>query len=323
MKPEISDKNRHHRLIRCRFAIVNSSKLSILEAIKGHFQTILPYLFRKVDLPDSESIEIALSDGDFVDAEYWKGQGYGLAILSHGLEGNSNAVYMRAMTQSYLRQGWDVLAWNFRACSGRMNQNLRLYHSGAFEDLKEVVEFAHNRFQPIKIQVIGFSLGGNMTLLFLAKMGLKWLQEMKIEKGLAISPPINLWASSRKLDSIWNRAYRFNFLKDLKNKIKEKSRQFPKDIDLSKLPACKTIFDFDHLYTAPMHGFDGAIDYYTQCSSLYHLSEISIPTMIILAKNDPMLARGNYDELENLNPLLTIKILEKGGHCGFWGMGIF
>jgi len=302
---------------------VKFTNLSLLEALAGHFQTIAPYLLRRVALPKSETIEIALSDGDFVDAEYWKGKGNGLAILTHGLEGSSKAVYIRALSESYLKQGWDVLAWNFRGCSGRMNKNVKLYHSGAYEDLKEVVEFASVRFQPEKIHLAGFSLGGNLTLVLLAKMSLDWLQKMNIEKGLAISPPLNLAASSKKLDSFWNKAYRYIFLRNLKNKIIKKWQQFPDSIDLSRLPLCKTIFDFDEYYTAPMHGFDGAADYYKQCSSLHQLHQIAIPTEIVLAKNDPMLARGNYKEIININPLLSVKILEKGGHCGFWGMEIY
>ncbi len=289
----------------------------------GHYQTIFPYFFRRVKLPEAEQIEIPLPDGDFVDAEFWKGAGNGLAILSHGLEGNTKAVYLKALCKSYLDQGWDVLAWNFRACSGRMNRTLRLYHSGAYEDLQKVVEFASIRFSPQKIHLAGFSLGGNLTLVFLAKMGKEWLEKMKIEKGLAISPPLNLAASSKKLDIIWNRPYRFNFLRALKNKIKEKAKQFPNEIELKHLDSCKSIFDFDDYYTAPMHGFKGAMDYYEKCSSLYHLIDIEVPTLIILAKNDPMLARGNYESLESLNSKISIQILEKGGHCGFWGMGIF
>ncbi len=299
------------------------NKISIPNAIKGHFQTILPYLFRKVSLPESKKIEIQLQDGDFLDAECWSGKKEGLAILSHGLEGNSNAVYIRALAKSYLEKGWDVLAWNFRGCSGRMNKNPRLYHSGAYHDLMEVVEFAKKEWNPEKIHVAGFSLGGNLTLVFLARMSQNWLLEMKIEKGLVISPPLNLSASSKKLDSIWNRPYRYNFLRQLKSKIKAKSDQFPGLIDLSNIPKCKTIFDFDEYYTSKIHGFEGANDYYFKCSSLNHLADIKTSTLVILAKNDPMLARGNYEGLETINPLVGFRILDSGGHCGFWGMNVF
>ncbi|MFN9971546.1 MAG: alpha/beta fold hydrolase, partial [Phycisphaerae bacterium] len=100
-----------------------------------------------------------------MDADFRSSAGRGLAILSHGLEGNSDAVYIRSLTKRYLQKGWDVLAWNFRACSGRLNNRERLYHSGAIEDLQDVIEWAHNQLKPNRMHLAGFSLGGNLTLL--------------------------------------------------------------------------------------------------------------------------------------------------------------
>jgi len=167
----------------------------------------------------------------------------------------------------------------------------------------------------------GFSLGGNLTFVFLGKVEKTWLAKLRVEKALVILPPLNLAACSRKLDTIW-RPYRFNFLRALKKKIREKARQFPGEIDLSHLDQCKTIFDFDYHYTAPLHGFSVAAEYYQKCSSLYYLPQIEVSTQIILAKNDPMLARGNYEELKKNNPEISIFILGKGGHCGFWGLDL-
>jgi hypothetical protein len=292
-----------------------------MQAMKGHFQTVLPYLFRKVKLPESEKIEIQLSDGDFVDAELWKGSEEGLAILTHGLEGSSKAVYIRALAQSYLNKGWNVLAWNFRGCSGRMNRKEKLYHSGAYEDLKEVIEFANSLIFS-KIHLAGFSLGGNMTLLALGKES-DWLKLRGVEKALIVSPPINLAGSSAKLEKWWNTPYRINFLYDLKSKIKLKSKQFPGYYRLAEMEKASTIFAFDDACTAPVHGFKGAAEYYRNCSSMYHIKGVTIPTMVVIAKNDPMLARGNYEEIEFQNPLVRFQILEEGGHCGFWGLNVY
>ncbi len=303
------------------FNLTSSSNLPFFQALKGHFQTILPYLFRKVNLPESETKEIPLSDGDFVDAEFWKGAGEGIAILSHGLEGSSKAVYIRALTQSYLQNGWNVLAWNFRGCSGRMNRKERLYHSGAYEDLKEVIQYA-NALNYSKIHLAGFSLGGNMTLLALGKES-DWLIDHGVEKALIVSPPMNLAGSSAKLEKWWNTPYRINFLHDLKTKIRLKSKQFPGYYQLIEMEKATTIFAFDDVCTAPVHGFNGAAEYYRKCSSIYHIKGVKIPTMVVLAKNDPMLARGNYREIEFQNPAVRFQILEEGGHCGFWGMNIY
>ena len=293
--------------------------LTLWQAFLGHYQTLLPYYFRSVDLPPSKAIEITLSDSDFVDAEYWKGSGKGLVILTHGLEGNTKAVYMRAMAKAYLDRGWDVLAWNFRGCSGRMNRLPVLYHSGAYLDLKDVLAYASQNLSPKKIHLVGFSLGANLTLVATAKLGKEWLGKHGVEKAIAISAPINLAASSHKLELWWSWAYRFNFLRDMKAKIRLKAAQFPKEIDVTQLETISTIFEFDDRFTGPIHGFASAADYYRKASSVYQLTDIEIPTEIVIALNDPMLARGNYAEAIKANPLVHFTLPEEGGHCGFWG----
>ncbi len=299
----------------------SGENISLSLALRGHLQTILPYLFRKVSLPQAERLEIPLRDGDFVDADYRRGNGRGLAILSHGLEGNSDAVYIRSLTRRFLEKGWDVLAWNFRACSGRLNRLQRLYHSGAIDDLQDVISFAHARYQPERIQLAGFSLGGNLTLLCLGKMG-DWLASKGVERALAVSAPINLAASSMKLEKWWNIPYRNRFLQDLKNKVYSKEKQFPGYYPLERIRNSRSIAEFDDSCTAPLHGFSDANDYYKNCSSLNVLDKIKIPTLVIIAKNDPMLARGNYGEACKINPRVRFLITEEGGHCGFWGMGL-
>ncbi len=301
---------------------MTESRLPFFQAVRGHFQTMMPYLFRRVALPDSEWFEIPLSDGDFVDAEFRKGSGEGLAILTHGLEGSSKAVYIRALTKSFLEKGWDVLAWNFRGCSGRLNRKERLYHSGAYEDLMDVIRFAGRNFAPTRIHLAGFSLGGNMTLLCLGKES-PWLLENNVEKAIVFSAPINLAASSQKLRKWWNLPYQINFLIDLKRKIEQKEKQFPGHYRMAEMRKARTLFEFDDVCTGPIHGFEGAEDYYRKCSSLYYLKDIEIPTLMVLAKNDPMLARGNYADITGLNPHVNFTLLEEGGHCGFWGMGVY
>lgn len=305
-----------------RFLTLIPITLSLWQAFLGHYETLLPYYFRSVDLPESRKVEITLSDSDFVDAEYWKGSGKGLVILTHGLEGSTTAVYMRAMAECYLSRGWDVLAWNFRGCSGRMNRLPLLYHSGAYLDLKEVIVYANQNLSPGKIHILGFSLGANLTLVATAKLGKEWLEKHKVEKTIAISAPINLAASSRKLENGWSWAYRFNFLRDMKAKIRQKAAQFPEKINVAELDTVNTIFEFDDRFTGPLHGFQGAADYYRKASSVYQLADIETPTEIVIALNDPMLARGNYAEAEKANPMVHFTFLNEGGHCGFWGMDL-
>lgn len=295
--------------------------LPILQAARGHFQTLLPYFFRRVQLPQAKRIEIPLRDGDFVDADYRISKGIGLAILSHGLEGNSDSVYIRSLTNRYLAKGWDVLAWNFRACSGRLNRHHRLYHSGAIEDLMDVVSYSYEQLRPRRIQLAGFSLGGNLTLLCLGKKS-DWLTGKGVESALAVSAPLNLAASSRKLGRWWNYFYEQRFLRDLKNKVYSKEEQFPGQYPMEKIRYSRSLADFDNHCTAPVHGFADAEEYYRECSCLQVLPDIRIPTLVILAKNDPMLARGNYEEAVRMNSRVRFLITDEGGHCGFWGMGL-
>lgn len=295
------------------------SRLPVFPALRGHIQTLLPYFFRKVPLPAARRLEITLRDGDFVDADYRISAGKGLAILSHGLEGNSDSVYIRALTHRFLRRGWDVLAWNFRGCSGRLNREKRLYHSGAIEDLEDVITFAGQHLQHNKIRLAGFSLGGNLTLLCLGKKS-DWLIEKGVESAMAVSAPLNLAASSRKLSQWWNRLYEIRFLSDLKNKIYAKEKQFPGQYPLESIRSSSKLQDFDEICTAPLHGFAGADAYYRECSSINLLSDIRIPTLVLIARNDPMLARGNYPEVVGKNSKVRFLITDEGGHCGFSGL---
>lgn len=299
------------------------SRLSFFHALRGHWQTLLPYFFRRVELSASEPLEISLADEDQVQAEFWEGNGSGkLVILSHGLEGSTSAVYLRALASDYLKAGWSVLAWNFRGCGGQLNRNQRLYHSGAHEDLRDVVRFAMDRYKPERLRLAGFSLGGNLTLVFAAREA-EWIRQLPLEQVAAISPPLNLAASSAKLDSWQNRPYRLRFMLDLKEKARLKEKQFPGLVDLKKLRETQTLFEFDDLVTGPLHGFAGAADYYRKCSSLYHIEKIEVPFHVVLAMNDPMLARGNYGELMQKNPNLSLHLFPDGGHCGFWKQPYF
>jgi predicted alpha/beta-fold hydrolase len=299
----------------------SGNNLPVLQAVRGHLQTLIPHFFRRIPLPEARRIEIPMRDGDFIDADYRVGKGRGLAILSHGLEGNSDSVYIRSLTRRYLEKDWDVLAWNFRGCSGRLNRLKRLYHSGATEDLQDVISFAKENFRPVRIQLAGFSLGGNLTLLCLGKKS-DWLIGMGVESAMAVSAPLNLAASSLKLGKWWNYFYEKRFLRDLKNKVYLKETQFPGGYPLQQIQNSKTLADFDHHCTAPLHGFSGAEEYYRKCSCLQVLPDIRIPTLVILAKNDPMLARGNYEEAAQMNSRVRFLITDEGGHCGFWGMGL-
>jgi uncharacterized protein len=285
----------------------------------GQSQTIFPSLFRKVEGINYVRERIKTNDGDFLDVDFSKTYlshhsiTKSLIILSHGLEGDTSRQYITGMVKNFNAHGFDCLAWNFRSCSGEINQTKRFYHSGATNDLETIVKYSLSKGYN-KIYLIGFSLGGNLTLKYLGEKGQNLYPE--IQKAITFSVPLHLSSSSKKIG--WLYTKRFN--KSLIKKILEKSQRFPEfNIDTSNITKIKTLKDFDDIYTSQLHGFIDAEDYYERNSSLYFLDNISIPTLIINAQNDPFLSKECF-------PFEQIKHLEKvyfqapkmGGHCGFY-----
>jgi uncharacterized protein len=302
---------------------------------EGHSQTIFPSVFRKVTGVNYLRERIITPDGDFLDIDFskaylsqyqeprirnpeqrtqkWNATRPELIIISHGLEGDTSRQYITGMVKNFNANGFDCLAWNFRSCSGEMNQTKTFYHSGATEDLEIVIKYSLSKGYD-KIYLVGFSLGGNLTLKYLGEKGQNLYPE--IQKAVTFSVPLHLSSSSKKIG--WLYTKRFN--KSLIKKILEKSRRFPEfQIDTSNIAKIKTLKDFDDAYTSQLHGFIDAEDYYERNSSLYFLDKINIPTLIINAKNDPFLSKECF-------PFEKIKSMEKvyfqapemGGHCGFY-----
>jgi uncharacterized protein len=289
----------------------------------GHSQTIFPSVFRKVTGVNYVRERISTPDGDFLDVDFsekhslihsgYAPRPHSLIVLSHGLEGDTSRQYITGMVKNFNANGFDCLAWNFRSCSGEINQTKRFYHSGATDDLETIVSYSLSKGYG-KIYLVGFSLGGNLTLKYLGEKGQNLYPE--IQKAVTFSVPLHLSSSSKKIG--WLYTKRFN--KSLIKKVLEKSKRFPEfQIDTSNIAKIKTLKDFDDAYTSQLHGFIDAEDYYERNSSLYFLDKINIPTLIINAQNDPFLSKECF-------PFEKIKHLEKvyfqtpkmGGHCGFY-----
>ncbi|MCE6990874.1 YheT family hydrolase [Dyadobacter sp. CY323] len=284
----------------------------------GHFQSIYPALFRKVYGIKYFREKIVTPDDDFLilDWSYVKKEpANSLIILSHGLEGDSSRQYILGMVKLMNQHGFDCLAWNFRSCGGEMNQTARFYHSGATEDLQMVIDHALKKGYT-KIHLIGFSLGGNLTLKYLGEKGSEI--NVAIEKAVVFSVPMDLKACSLSIIKAENSIYMHRFLKSLHPKVRLKAGKFPADIKLMLNGEVKTLYDFDHFYTAPLHGFKSADDYYEKCSSMFFVENITIPTAIITAKNDPIVPFESLPvkEIES-NGNLHFFVTRDGGHCGF------
>ncbi len=279
----------------------------------GHVQTILPVIWpRRVDV-SFERERLELEDGDFLDLD-WLRNGCGrLAIVSHGLEGSTDGGYIRGLSAALSGAGWDVLAWNFRGCSGENNRLLRSYHSGETGDLGCVICHAAKSHQ--NLALIGFSLGGNVTLKYLGEAP----PHPAVKAAAAISVPVDLDSCARALDQRpGNRFYLRRFLKTLTAKMEIKALRFPQAVNGNGIRAIKSIREFDDRCTAPIHGFRDAADYWAQSSSRQFLSRISVPTLILSARNDPFLTPESFPVAEaEANPLLFLEAPESGGHVGF------
>jgi uncharacterized protein len=231
------------------------------------------------------------------------------------LEGNTSRAYIRGMAKTFFNSGYDVLTWNYRGCSNEVNRNLRFYHSGATDDLDVVVRHANKTNTYTEISLIGFSLGGNLTLKYLGEKG-KQLS-IYVKKAVAFSAPMDLHSSCLKISLPSNWIYSNRFLRSLKKKVIQKSKMLPA-LNSKGIESITTLMEFDDKFTAPIHGFKNALDYYTQNSSIHFIKTIGIPTLIISAKNDPFLGKECFPDthaIQNVN--LRIEYPNFGGHVGF------
>lgn len=294
---------------------------------KGHLSTLLPNLLRKVKLPAYKRIRINTPDDDFLDLDYSEVGGQTLVILTHGLEGNSEREYMGGMVNEINANSWDALSINLRGCGGEANNLYSSYHSGMSADLDLVVNYALDNFDYTSILLVGYSLGGNITLKYVGEKGNNI--DDRVKAAAAVSVPIMLEGSANQLAKKSNWIYMNRFVRKLKPKLKAKLNRFPQpDVKREDLNNLKTFYDFDSVYTAPAHGFKSAKEYWQKSSSRPFLNQAAIPTLLINALDDPFLAENcyPYDEAES-NENFFFLAPQYGGHVGFmsrlWEKGAF
>ncbi|WPP50529.1 YheT family hydrolase [Catalinimonas niigatensis] len=286
----------------------------------GHLQTIVPSQFRKVEGVSYQRERFSTPDKDFLLLDWSVKQSDKLVIISHGLEGDSHRPYIKGMVRAFNRAGWDALAWNFRGCGGEINHTLRFYHSGATDDLDLVIAHALSQKKYTSIVLVGFSLGGNLTLKYLGESGDRLIPEIKA--GAVFSVPMDLYTCSVQISAPANFIYNRRFLRNLKLKVSQKVLTMPDELSTEYFSKIRNLKDFDDFYTAPLHGFKDAMEYYTHCSSLYYLNAIRIPTLIVNAQNDPFLSDKCYPaDLLKDHAFVHLETPASGGHVGFMPRG--
>ena len=243
---------------------------------------------------------------------------HGQIIFLHGLEGSTNAGYIRSLAQAALVRGYGVHRTNLRTCGGTEDLCETMYHSGLTEDTHFLLEqIASRQLGPTFL--VGFSLGGNVTLKLLGELGDTDL----LAGGCAISTPIDLAACVRLLDKPANRIYARRFLDRLCSRVRRKSQLSPGLYSPERLEEVKTIWQFDDRFTAPLFGFHDAAHYYETQSASGYLDAIRAPTLVLCAKDDPLVPFSVYQDHPafRTNSALRLVAPDHGGHLGFIARG--
>lgn len=282
---------------------------------KNHYcSTIFPSLFRKIDI-QYERQRWDTPDGDFLDLDWSKKGNQKLLITIHGLEGSSDSNYIKGMVKIFNDNHFDAVAINLRGCSGEHNIGRTNYHSGQTSDLDFVINKILKQYNYKELVIVGFSLGGNIVLKYGGEKGNQIPAEVK--KIVGVSVPTDLTGSVKVINRKRNFIYLNRFLISLKEKFKAKQDLYP-DLDAERILNAKDFNDFDDAFTAPVHGFKSAQDYWHRCSSILVLDNIKIPTLILSALDDSFLSPTSYPYAHaERNPNLFLLTPKYGGHVGF------
>ena len=289
--------------------------------VNGHLQTILTSLLRRVDGVGYRRERITTPDDDFLDLDWSVCGRDRLVVLCHGLEGSTEAVYMRGMVRLFNRAGWDALGINFRGCSGTPNRRVRSYHSGATADLATVLQHVRRMAAYPCIGLVGFSLGGNLVLKYLGETAERL--DADIRWAAAVSVPCDLKDGALAMARPACRIYMARFLRTLCAKARAKADMSDGWLRAEDFVGLRTFREFDDRYTAPAHGFKDAEDYWRRCSARFYVGRIRIPTLLINARNDPFLGPRCYpaDEARQ-SDWFHLEIPASGGHVAFLPPGV-
>jgi hypothetical protein len=239
-------------------------------------------------------------------------------LVLHGLEGSSDAHYMRGLAHKAWHRGWNAVLLNQRNCGGTEHLARGLYHSGLTSDPRDVMRALAATDGLPAFGVVGYSLGGNLTVKLAGELGDG--SDPPVRAVVAISPTIDLECCVDAIERRANVAYQWNFVRHLKERMRRKVQVWPGSFDLGPLDRIRTIRQFDEVYTAPHHGFQGATDYYHRASAMRVVDRIRIPALIITAEDDPFVPASQFREPAiRGNPNVRVLIERHGGHCGFVG----
>jgi predicted alpha/beta-fold hydrolase len=276
---------------------------------------------RQISLPEPEARLFQVTPDTQVLAHcYWQPDRrmHPVLLALHGLEGSSAAHYMRGLAEKALKAGFNAVLLNQRNCGGTEHLGPGLYHSGLIDDAAFVIRELAAADGVDRVVAAGYSLGGNLALRLAGTHSPVDLPSLKAV--CAVSPVLELEDCVRALERTSNFVYRWNFVRNLKARMRRKDACFPGRFDLSRLGRVRTVRQFDAEYTAPFFGFTSAEDYYQRAAALRVVERIRIPALVITAEDDPFVPVAAFrDPKLTDNPNITLMLTKHGGHCGFLG----
>lgn len=256
---------------------------------------------------------LELPDGDFVDLCWTGRQAETIVIIFHGLEGSIDSHYARGILPALYHRSWKAVFMHFRGCSGEHNRLPRSYHSGDTGDIRYLINLLSRRYPNSNLFAVGFSLGGNALLKYLGEGE----AATQLKGAIAISVPFDLANGAQRLDRGLSRLYQRHLIRRLHGKIKSKFKGRDAPVALDNIAGLNTFMLFDNFITAPLHGFRDAADYYACSSSRQFLKNISIPTLVIHAEDDPFMTREAIPAADELSAYIRFELSKHGGHVGF------
>ncbi|MFN1620683.1 hydrolase [Vibrio rotiferianus] len=285
-----------------------------------HLQTLLPRFIRKkalftpvwqtLDTPDDDFLDLAWSEQQ--DTEIARNKP--IFVLFHGLEGCFYSPYANGLMNAFSKSGWLSVMMHFRGCSGKPNKKARAYHSGEVTDARFFLEQLNQQFPNTPKVAVGISLGGNMLANYLAQ----YKDDPILSAATIVSAPLDLSACANRIEQGFSKVYKRYLLSSLKRNALQKHDLIQGELALSysSIKRVTRLYEFDDLVTAPLHGFKDAQDYYDQCSGLSKLQQITLPTLIIHAKDDPFMTEAVIPKFV-LPDNIDYRLYENGGHVGF------
>ena len=279
----------------------------------ANLQTLWPYFFRRKTQVDLARERLELPDGDFVDLCLTANAGAPVVAVFHGLEGCVDSHYVKPLLAAIEKRGWHGVFMHFRGCSGEYNRLERSYHSGDTGDIGFLVEHLRNLYPGTPIAAVGYSLGGNALLKYLGEAD----RGGQVHAAAAVSVPYSLAEGAKQLKTGFSRVYQRRLLGLLKRKITGKFSARDCPFDLDEVSQLNDFFRFDDRITAPLHGFAGVMDYYNRSSSLPFLKSITVPSLLLHARDDPFMTEHVIPEDDELSEYVRLELAETGGHIGF------